>query len=172
MAAKRSVVWKYYQQINQASKPPRVRCTLCEDLTLAYSGRTGNMLHHLETKHPSSLKHNSIGDGKKQQTLMTFKPCSSEKSADITRAIASFVAMDLRPIAVVDGYGFKALMKTVEPGYTVASMPHVMITCRREYNLLKEQLIQVVQSRHVALTTDIWTSRATQAYITLIPVIG
>ena len=75
--------------------------------------------------------------------------------------------MDLRPIAVVDGYGFKALMKMVEPGYTVASRPHVTTTCRREYNLLKEQLIQVVESRHVALTTDIWTSRATQAYITL-----
>ena len=58
--------------------------------------------------------------------------------------------MDLRPIAVVDGYGFKALMKTVEPGYTVVSRPHVTTTCRREYNLLKEQLIQVVQSGHVA----------------------
>ena len=86
------------------------------------------MLHHLETRHPLSLNHNSISDGKKQQTLTTFKPCSSERSADI-RAIASLVVMDLRPIAVVDGYSFKALMKTVEPGYTVASRQHVMTTC-------------------------------------------
>ena len=99
---------------NKPGKPkqPRVRCTLCEDLTLAYSGGT---VHQLETKHPLSLKHNSIGDGKNQQTLTTFKPCSSERSSDITMAIASFVATDLRPIAVVDGYGFKALMKMVEP---------------------------------------------------------
>ena len=137
---------------------------MCEDLTLAYSGGT---VHQLETKHPLSLKHNSIGDGENQQTLTTFKPCSSERSSDITLAIASFVAMDLRPIAVVDGYGFKALMKTVEPCYTVASRPHVTTTCRREYKLLKEQLIQLVQSCHVALTTDIWTSRATQSYIIL-----
>lgn len=124
------------------------------------------MLNHLETKHPSSLKRNS-SDGKKQQTLTSFKPCSAGRSTEITRAIATFVALDLRPIAVVDGCGFKALLKMLEPGYTVASRPHVTSTCRREYNLLKEELLKVVQSRHVALTTDIWTSRATQAYITL-----
>jgi hypothetical protein len=42
-----------------------------------------------------------------------------------------------------------------------------MATCRRLYNELKETLVTELRSQHVSLTVDIWSSRATQGYITL-----
>ena len=38
---------------------------------------------------------------------------------------------------------------------------------KKKYNLLKKELQASLSSKNVAFTTDIWTSRVTEAYITL-----
>ena len=52
----------------------------------------------------------------------------------------------------------------MEPGYKVPSRPHVTTTC---YTSLKEQLIETISSQEIAVTTDLWTSRAIQGYLTI-----
>ena len=42
--------------------------------------------------------------------LSTFCSCSSERLKEINSVIEEFVVQDLRPIAVVDGLGFKKLL--------------------------------------------------------------
>lgn len=48
-------------------------------------------------------------------------PPSSEKAKRITKAIAAFIAKDLRPYSVVENQGFRALLHTLEPRYTIPS---------------------------------------------------
>ena len=54
----------------------------------------------------------------------------------------------------------------MEPGYKVPSRPTITAECRRLYDSMKGKLLEDVHLRHVAFTTDIWTSRATESYVT------
>jgi len=47
-------------------------------------------------------------------------------SKEINTAVVDFIALDLHPIAVVNGPGFNRLLICLEPGYTVASRTFVM----------------------------------------------
>lgn len=86
-------VWKFFNIIEVSQ--------VCPDVSLAYSGGTGNLWQHVEAKHHAVLADESPSSAKRKQ--LTFRSCSSERSKD---SIAEYVARDLRPIAVVDGCGF------------------------------------------------------------------
>ena len=93
--------------------------------------------------------------------------CSEAKAKVITDKILMMIALDLRPVRVVEGQGFKDLMKHVEPGYTVPSRKHIGTLLKHKHSLsiekLKEKLDKEAES--VALTTDIWTSVATEVLL-------
>ena len=92
----------------------------------------------------------------------------SQRAATITDMIAEFVARDLRPLSIVDSAGFKQLMNYIEPGYKAPSHSHVTSICRKKFDSMKEQLLPTIASvQYVAVTTDIWTTRTTQAYTTV-----
>ena len=55
----------------------------------------------------------------------------------------------------------------MEPGYKVTSRQHLTTTCRRLYGSLKENLLDTLSLKYVAVTTDLWTSRATESYLTV-----
>ncbi len=162
----KSPVWEFFGKININ----KVRCKLCGGppfTDLAFHGGTTSMRNHLSSKHPEQLEAASSS----QRTLDSFfntKKCSVEHAKEITERIAMFVARDLRPISVVDGDGFKSLMKYVEPGYRVPSHTHMSKVCHRLYEFEKENLKQdLKKASFFAFTTDTWTSNAVNGYITL-----
>ena len=106
---------------------------------------------------------------KKQTTLPTIvRKCSAECAATTTRLIVEFVARDLCPLSIVCGDSFRHLLNTIEPGYQVPSHTHVTTVCRQILQTKKEELRETLKDQtYVALTTDIWASRATQAYLTI-----
>ena len=60
-------------------------------------------------------------------TLESFlkpKVCPAGRASEITDRIVDMIAFDLRPIAIVEGDGFKRMMATLEPGYTCPSRKH------------------------------------------------
>ena len=89
-------------------------------------------MHHLEAKHPNEYckaKGDESDKSMKQTSLpvcLSVKKCSSVRSKEINTVIGDFVALDLRPIVVVDGHGFNKLLTCLEPGYTVPSRTFVM----------------------------------------------
>jgi hypothetical protein len=109
------------------------------------------------------------GDGKIQSTLQALsRHCSTERATEITKRIAQFVAMDLRPISIVEGQGFSRLINYIEPGYQIPSRPHLTNICRNLYDSAKIRLLAQINSRpYVSSSTDIWTSRTQQAYLTV-----
>lgn len=176
MARKPSPVWDVFKKTEETSDGKNIKkamCSLCDE-KLAYCGGTSNLSKHIEAKHPETYE-KLFGDAdtrsgsKKQLSMKSFqqKRCSASRSVEITRHIAEMVSRDLRPVAVVDGPGFIKLLNVLEPGYVVPSRPHIMSILRQQYLSLIEKVRHSIEMKHVAITSDIWTSTATEAYITV-----
>ena len=150
-------------------------CGLCKN-EYSYLGATSNLREHLLRYHKDKYKRNEgvsrDGNGKGQTNLDGFIircKCPPSRAKKITELIALMVAKDLRPAAVVDGEGFKRLLFYLEPGYVIPSSVHIMDVVRRKYIMAKEKLKRILteSSTQYSLTTDIWTSFANDAYISL-----
>ena len=78
------------------------------------------------------------------------------------------VAQHLWP-AALEGHGFKALLKYIKPGYKVPTATYIAQVVHRKHEagkrLIKEKL--TADSTSLAITSDIWTSCANDAYISL-----
>ena len=102
-------------------------------------------------------------------SVLKPRQCSESRSREITERVINMIAMDMRPIRMVECKGFKELLSFLEPGYTLPSRKHVRDIIQYKHDLgikqLREKLSKEAVS--VALTTDIWTSSATEAYITV-----
>ena len=148
-----------------------ITCNICKK-DLADGGGTTNLQKHLRSKHVDEAKKcfGEVTDGKKQTLMSTFtdaQRCSPARATQITELIAELVARDLRPLSVVEGEGFRQLLNYIEPNYRVPSRPHVRTVCQKLYASVKEKLHIALQSRYVAFTSDLWTSQAVQAYLTV-----
>jgi len=83
--------------------------------------------------------------------------------------ITQVIIKDLRPINLVNGKGFQELIAYLEPGYRLPSDTHFTHLIERKYAAVKEKVCQVFQHKvnYVALTGDVWTSIATNSYLTV-----
>ena len=93
----------------------------------------------------------------------------SPRAAEITRSLGEMIAKDLQPISIVEDRGFNAFVKTLDPHYRIPSRKRMMEgTITDLYNNCKEKVKAALQRAHsVVLTTDMWTSRTTEAYLTV-----
>ncbi|XP_039593991.1 E3 SUMO-protein ligase ZBED1-like [Polypterus senegalus] len=94
-------------------------------------------------------------------------PHNSARAQEITRGIGEYIAKGLRPFSVADNEGFKRLVNMLEPKYKIPSRDSQTILPA----LYKETRAKVAQSikqaECISITTDGWTSRATQSYVTI-----
>lgn len=91
------------------------------------------------------------------QKLALYQEGGSKYNA-ITQAILFFICKDLRPFAVVEGVGFKRLVKLLAPSYNLPAANTFKTKMNAKYEMcalrLRNQLSKV---NHICLTTDIWT---------------
>ena len=180
MHKRKSGVWEFFDEPvegednKKSSRNSKLLCKLC-DFQLADGRGMSNLMNHLQVKHLQAYKrlvnNAELAKNKEKQTVLNcgiFRVCSSQRAAAITKQAAAFVALYLRPLRVVEGIGFKQLMNYIEPGYIVPSRTRVMSICQKKYTTIKEELLSSLQSiSNVVLTTDIWTSRTVQSYLTV-----
>uniref|UniRef100_A0A8C5MWL9 BED-type domain-containing protein n=1 Tax=Leptobrachium leishanense TaxID=445787 RepID=A0A8C5MWL9_9ANUR len=149
-------------------------CTACHT-KIKYLGNTTNLRNHVSRFHSDLLKPASAKEtpdpGPSQpkiDAILSTLPPNSKKGKKITKAVAAFIAKDLRPYSVVDNLGFRHLMKTLEPRYKLPSCNHFTENfIPALYNEAKAQVIaSMSQAGQVALTCDAWTSVTTDSYIT------
>lgn len=79
------------------------------------------------------------------------------------------IAKDLQPVSIVEDEGFRNLVKILDPRYRIPSRKQLM---KEKIPKLYEECHSRVKkavdgANSVVLTTDIWTSRATEAYLTV-----
>ncbi|MGH0159335.1 UNVERIFIED_CONTAM: hypothetical protein FKN15_045766 [Acipenser sinensis] len=79
------------------------------------------------------------------------------------------IVRDLQPISIVEDRGFNAFVKTLDPRYKIPSRKRLMEgTIADMYKDCQEKVRANCQRAHsVVLTTDVWTSRSTEAYLTV-----
>ena len=101
-------------------------------------------------------------------TRMAKFPACSKHAKTLMQGVAEFIAKDLHPISVVDGVGFLNLMHLAEPRYIVPCRATMTARINEMYTAVKEQVAGVVaQQQHLALTSYMWTSHASEGYISL-----
>ncbi|XP_065892775.1 E3 SUMO-protein ligase ZBED1-like [Dysidea avara] len=158
----RSDVWQYFKKDGSRN----VICTLCKG-KFAYHGSTSNLRDHLQRSHSAVYTRDS--GQPKIDSIMKVQKCSPARAKILDNLIVGLTVHDLRPARMVEGWGFQELMEYCEPGYTVPSRKHISKLMFDRYTSGKALLTDKLQSDtfSLSLTTDIWTSSSTEAYISL-----
>lgn len=165
--ARKSTVWGFFDKDGISA----VKCRLCQS-KMAYHGSTSSLKEHLKRKHPLQFSEAEQPVAKKQKMIDTYtrrSTCSSDRAAVITNLVAGVIIRDLRPINMVNGEAFQALMRYLEPGYHLPSDTHFTNLIERMYAAVKEKVCHQFSEKaeHLSITGDIWTSIATHAYLTV-----
>lgn len=147
----RSAVWKYFCRQKQSAQ-----CQLCRKVLSYNGGTTSNLIQHLNKKHQSVAEFQKVETTAdsipKQLSIKQFgklrkgKPCSVETKEEIT---------------------LNELLAFLEPNYRPPSTTHVSARIHKDFEDGKAAVKkQLHGNTSIALTTDIWTSRATQSFAT------
>ena len=162
--ARRSAVWSHFKLVNDDKD---AKCTICGSI-LRYNNSTTSLNYHLNVSHSATLQAASGS----QPTITTAlglgrRGCDSTKAEGITQRICDMVTTDMLPINVVDGQGFREVIKYIEPGYNIPSRTTITTRVEASYVRKKAELKTQLATANVALTTDCWTSLTTESYITV-----
>ena len=183
VGVKKSPAWTYFENQGEWNI-----CLLCK-IRVKRFNNTSNMLNHLKLKHPFEYqdmmtapgeekpKHlvTSVSDSSIQsspaETLdrtVTYKNGSSRKTL-LDRDLLLLIVQDLQPLSIVEDKGFRQFISDLDPKY--------QLPCRREiasnllptlYEETKSQLFrELCDANAIALTTDLWSSRHTQSFMTV-----
>ena len=152
---------------------------------MKHSQNTTNLFKHLKAQHPDV--HKAIEEEKavaeklkkakqtKQQSLEdTFVakvpyPSESKRRKFLDESLVNMITTDLQPPFIVEDTGFQSFISALDPRYKPPSRRTIMHSLLPEkYRSEKEKLQETFSSvKYVALTTDIWTSRHTEGFLTV-----
>ena len=137
------------------------------------------MWSHLTHKHPSlnvsksGNKQASVVPGgiARQTSVSGFlhrgTPLPTAQQESFTRKLSLMCALDLKPLSVVQGRGFRMFCNALNPRYQVPAKKTVAKYLHVIYEEEKEKLINEISGNQLSATTDLWTSNALQGYITV-----
>ena len=176
-----SKVWEHfglYKMNNQILKEKAV-CRICNQ-EYKYTGGTTNLNQHLQKYHKDVIEEASTSKelgGKKsiqcQITSLMKQPITvkprSPKYKLYTEAVAEYLVGCLVPLSTVDNKHFKKMIAMVS-GHTYEPPSRKYFTETLLPKMMKEtsqKMMSEVQSIHgIGITTDAWTSLATEGYVT------
>ncbi|KAI4801496.1 hypothetical protein KUCAC02_019391 [Chaenocephalus aceratus] len=168
--SKTSKVWDHFILDNVKKV---VKCNICKG-NLAWHGSTSSMMEHLKRKHVGVLEDDSTRPKRScasptamDQYLQRKRPVSLQQATALTNSILTMLVKDMRPMSMVDGEGFREMISQFNPEYILPSRTHFTHLMEKKYEatLLKvKETIKEVKSA-LTLTADVWTSRATEAYL-------
>jgi len=79
------------------------------------------------------------------------------------------IVYDLRPIMIVECVGLRSLLSYLELRYTLPSCKNFISDINHKFEMCKEKLKHRLESEVpcMSLTTEIWTTIATETYMTV-----
>ena len=172
---KSSVVWKHFGFPRGAQDGSKATCKIC-GAQVERAGGTSNLKSHLRIWHRTV--HDQLFDQPLSSTQSTLDPYvkkvsmlppNSERAQKLTRRIAEMVCRDMRPLSIVDDPGFLSLMHEAECSYVVPCRSTISRVIDDMYVQHKRATRGILGTAvdYVCCTTDMWTSRSTDAYISL-----
>ncbi|CAL9707411.1 unnamed protein product [Knipowitschia caucasica] len=154
----KSFVWQHYVKTDDKT----VECNLCKQ-KFTYHSSTTNMAYHLKQAHPQVIQPQDAATGTQTKLDMAY-PLSAKKKGEITKSIVNFIAKDMRPLNIVEGDGFREMIKTLEPRFTIPARKTLKGEITVRFEEVKEKIHQSLQrARAVSFTTDLWSSLRMEA---------
>ena len=94
-------------------------------------------------------------------------PCTPQEAAVLTESVLSMTVKDMRLLAMVEGEGFKEMLTTFQPSYTLPSRRHFTSLMERKYETSVEKLRKELKkaTSRISLTTGAWTRLVTEAFL-------
>jgi BED zinc finger len=189
-SSKGALVWKHFLK-NEANKG---KCKYCSKVLSIPTGTTSTLSRHLRCAHPiqyaayskdqalkSSLNiKNRPKPSGSQQSIVSFGfgkkaklPATNPKAKTITKNIALMLVENYLPYSLVESTSFRNLMEDAEPAYQVPcrttfsrSIIPKMYTSTKD--IIQQELNKELLSLNaISVTTDMWTSRANESYMSL-----
>ena len=173
-AAAKSVVWTYFgfpgSPDGSTVTKKRVVCRICHQET-PYKNNTSNMFAHLERHHKdeyAKLRAPTTQSKEAKQSSLSASFASatpqgsgSDQHKQLVDAIAGFVVQDMRPLSVMEGEGFRKLMKVAEPRFKLPSRTHFTQTViPAKYLKVRSGVESFLSSiQYCSITTDLWSIR-------------
>ena len=157
-------------------------CRTCGKAVHAKGGNTTNLYQHLQEHHPALYMEVSPRMKKHEGPNLSTQPTieasiarstkysrDSPQHKDITRAVAYHIGKDGVPIYTVEKPGFKHMIHKLNPRYELPSRKYFSTQAIPTlYTEVRDDIFSVLQNAtHYTMTTDLWTSRATEPYITV-----
>lgn len=180
-SSNKSVVWTHFgfpckRQENGEKIVDKTKtvCKLCRYSSPYTTASTTTMMYHLQRHHkekllPQPKKQLPKDQPTLQKAFAAPLLAASRRAKDITQSIGFFIANDMRPFSVVEDEGFRKLVHTLEPKYHIPSRTHFSKSVvPAMYESARVKVKEALQKgERVAITTDGWTSRTTQSYLTI-----
>ena len=190
---KKSAIWTYFSQRTEGTIGT---CTICKANISFKGGSIANLHRHpgvrlfevkreeeapfeepSEESHARACSQPSSGDsrgrgqsmGQTRLTQFMSKLMTPQRQKTLDEKLAKMVIWDLQPFSIVEDRGFRAFTKALDPSYTLPGrktlskvlVPQLYTSC---HDSVKER---VGHAAAVCLTTDCWTSRTTQSYMSM-----
>ncbi|KAH6942679.1 hypothetical protein HPB50_009230 [Hyalomma asiaticum] len=179
-------IWNFFVKV-----PPgqEAQCLKCHSILKTPTGTTTTLATHLK-RHPDvfvtyekercarkSVKSTAKPDVQQPSVADRFKrklKHTAPKAQQMTKAIAGFIARGMHSYSVVEEPGFVAVMNAAMPEYVVPSRTTFSRAIIPElYASKKQNLMNSLQAvvdggvEAISITTDSWTSRANESYLSV-----
>ncbi|KAJ8348900.1 hypothetical protein SKAU_G00274890 [Synaphobranchus kaupii] len=94
-------------------------------------------------------------------------PCTPQQAAVLIDGILNMLVTDMRPLSMVEDQGFRTMINILNPGYTLPARTHFTKLMERKYQKTFQEVKSAIKATNsrIGLTTDVWTSVATEAYL-------
>ena len=95
------------------------------------------MRDHLNRQHPLKYMPETVQTNLETYGKKKKQACSDARAKQISQLIVCMVALDLRPMCLVEGKGFLELMAFLEPGYEVPSSAHISTLVKHKHSVAR-----------------------------------
>ncbi|KAH6928128.1 hypothetical protein HPB50_012119 [Hyalomma asiaticum] len=179
-------IWNFFVKVPPGQEAQRLKC---HSILKTPTGTTTTLATHLK-RHPDvfvtyekercarkSVKSTAKPDVQQPSVADRFKPKlkhTAPKAQQMTKAIAGFIVRGMHSYSVVEEPGFVAVMNAAMPEYVVPSRTTFSQAIIPElYASKKQNLMNSLQAvidggvEAISITTDSWTSRANESYLSV-----
>ena len=131
----KATVWQHFEfhEVKGWIDKTYTVCKLC-GAQLKYFDNTTHLKNHLKWYHSElGEKQRPVADASQRRAQL---PPNSERAKRITKSIASFTVLDLRPYSVVENVGFRTMVFTQEPRCKIPSLRYFTTVTTLHYTAL------------------------------------
>ena len=146
----------------------------------AKGSNTTNLFQHMREHHPiiyAEIAPKAPKQGSSAQASLSdviakstkYSP-SSAQAKELNRAVTYYLAKDAVPLSTVDKPGFRHMVSKLNPRYHLPSRKHFSDQeIPQLYSHVRDSVVMpaLKEAESFSATTDLWTSAATEPYMTL-----